>query len=145
MNELEQAITKAKAKYEAQGYSVTIERDAFLTATKGIYEAVEGYYDNGQQCYIGGYKNGKLDGERITWSRDGTSFYGSLSRDGEFVKNISGYKRHYYIHPCRCANHKDYKNCEGCYDVYHCDECAYRSRCQKCFIEHDCDEYNEEN
>jgi len=112
MNELEQAITKAKAKYEAQGYSVTIERDAYLTATKGIHKIFEGYYkngqkvytrnykngkwhgeykswyDNGQKAYTHNYKNGKQDGKQFYWNTDGTEKPTLVYKDGKFITEI---------------------------------------------------------
>ena len=111
MNELEQAITKAKAKYEAKGYSVTTTQLG-LIATKGIYKIWLRYYDNGQQQYIYNfkngkycgeqkrwynngqqeyilnYKNGKMDGEQLSCNEDGTQRPLQLWENGKFIKNI---------------------------------------------------------
>ena len=107
----QQAMAKAKAKYEAQGYSVTTG-DHELAAIKGIYKICEGYYDNGQKAcirnFINGkwhgeykswhnngqllytlnYKDGKIDGLQFEWNKDGTPKPTELWENGEFVKYI---------------------------------------------------------
>ena len=70
MTKLQQAMAKAKAKYEAKGYSVTTTQLG-LIATKGIYKARESWFENGQQQYIYNFKNGKYCGEQERWYENG--------------------------------------------------------------------------
>jgi len=86
-NKTMQALANAKARYKAQGYSVTVGTYA-LTAIKGIYKIWEGYHNNGQKAYICNYKNGKQDGKQEGWNEDGTETAAELWKDDKFIKNI---------------------------------------------------------
>jgi len=79
----QQAMAKAKAKYEAQGCTVTVGTYA-LTAIKGIYKIWEGYHNNGQKAYICNYKNGKQDGKQEGWYENGKKEYIYNFKDGKF-------------------------------------------------------------
>ena len=89
----QKAITKAKARYEAQGYSVTTDKHD-LTATKGIHKIFEVYHDNGQKVCILNFKNGKKDGEQLWWSDNGTPFARELWKNGKYVITVGCRENH---------------------------------------------------
>jgi len=86
-DKLQQALAKAKAKYEALGYTVITGNDE-LTATKGIYEVCGGYHDNEHLMYILNYKDGKQDGKQFWRNEDGTEKPTLVYKDGKFITEI---------------------------------------------------------
>ena len=69
MTKLQQAMAKAKAEYEAKGYTVKLdtiipykEYIGLLNVEKGQYRISISYHDNGNMSSISRSKNGKLHG-----------------------------------------------------------------------------------
>ncbi len=81
MTKLQQALAKAKAEYEAKGYTIKLDAMLFLynkeyigllNVEKGQYRISISYHANGNMWSINRSKNGKLHGVFKLYLYDGT-------------------------------------------------------------------------